>query len=97
MFCDYTSYVFMFLSIATSNLVATSLASKVCILVLLLFSSESGCTGMMRCEVVQDKDEVQHKISNLLSVGLACGIFMLFFTRCFGTWGLTGKEEIFGF
>ncbi|XP_041998753.1 protein DETOXIFICATION 46, chloroplastic-like [Salvia splendens] len=63
-FCDYTSYVFMFLSIATSNLVATSLASK-------------------------DKDEVQHKISNLLSVGLACGIFMLFFTRCFGTWGLT--------
>lgn len=30
-FCDYTSYVFMFLSIATSNLVATSLASKVCI------------------------------------------------------------------
>lgn len=28
-FCDYTSYVFMFLSIATSNLVATSLARKV--------------------------------------------------------------------
>ncbi|KAL6565472.1 Protein DETOXIFICATION 47, chloroplastic [Orobanche hederae] len=27
-FCDYTSYVFMFLSIATSNLVATSLARK---------------------------------------------------------------------
>lgn len=27
-FCDYTSYVFMFLSIATSNMVATSLASQ---------------------------------------------------------------------
>ncbi|KAJ6402869.1 hypothetical protein OIU84_014886 [Salix udensis] len=27
--CDYTSYVFMFLSIATSNLVATSLARQV--------------------------------------------------------------------
>ncbi|KAL7156563.1 hypothetical protein ABFS83_02G018300 [Erythranthe nasuta] len=27
-FCDYTSYVFMFLSIATSNLVATSLARQ---------------------------------------------------------------------
>lgn len=28
--CDYTSYLFMFLSIATSNLVATSLARQVC-------------------------------------------------------------------
>ncbi|XP_057788474.1 protein DETOXIFICATION 46, chloroplastic [Salvia miltiorrhiza] len=63
-FCDYTSYVFMFLSIATSNLVATSLARK-------------------------DKNEVQHQISNLLCVGLACGFLMLFFTRCFGSWGLT--------
>lgn len=28
-FCDNTSYVFMFLSIATSNLVATALARQV--------------------------------------------------------------------
>lgn len=63
-FCDNTSYVFMFLSIATSNLVATALAR-------------------------QDKNEVQHQISNLLFVGLACGFFMLFFTRCFGPWALT--------
>jgi Na+-driven multidrug efflux pump len=28
-FCDYLCYIFMFLSIATSNMVATSLAKKV--------------------------------------------------------------------
>ncbi|KAL8556186.1 hypothetical protein ACS0TY_003830 [Phlomoides rotata] len=63
-FCDNTSYVFMFLSTATSNLVATSLARR-------------------------DKNEVQHQISVLLFIGLACGFLMLFFTRCFGFWGLT--------
>ncbi|KAL3383044.1 hypothetical protein AABB24_002507 [Solanum stoloniferum] len=63
-FCDNTSYVFMFLSIATSNLVATALAK-------------------------QDKDEVQHQISILLFIGLACGILMFIFTRLFGTWGIT--------
>ncbi|KAK6159518.1 hypothetical protein DH2020_006832 [Rehmannia glutinosa] len=62
--CDYTSYLFMFLSIATSNLVATSLAR-------------------------QDKYEVQHQISILLFVGLACGILMLLFTKCYGRWALT--------
>ncbi|KAK6136702.1 hypothetical protein DH2020_029530 [Rehmannia glutinosa] len=62
--CDYTSYLFMFLSIATSNLVATSLAR-------------------------QDKNEVQHQISILLFVGLACGILMLIFTKCYGRWALT--------
>ncbi|KAK6805866.1 hypothetical protein RDI58_003651 [Solanum bulbocastanum] len=63
-FCDNTSYVFMFLSIATSNLVATALAK-------------------------QDKDEVQHQISILLFIGLACGVLMFIFTRLFGTWGIT--------
>ncbi|KAK4740224.1 hypothetical protein R3W88_003921 [Solanum pinnatisectum] len=63
-FCDNTSYVFMFLSIATSNLVATALAK-------------------------QDKDEVQHQISILLFIGLACGTLMFIFTRLFGTWGIT--------
>ncbi|KAI3446168.1 hypothetical protein Pfo_002833 [Paulownia fortunei] len=62
--CDYMSYLFMFLSIATSNLVATSLAR-------------------------QDKNEVQHQISILLFVGLACGFLMLFFTKCYGRWALT--------
>ncbi|KAL8543072.1 hypothetical protein ACS0TY_003812 [Phlomoides rotata] len=62
--CDYTSYLFMFLSIATSNLVATSLAR-------------------------QDKNEVQHQISNLLFVGLACGVLMLLFTKFCGRWALT--------
>jgi hypothetical protein len=28
-FCDYLCYIFMFLSVATSNMVATSLANKV--------------------------------------------------------------------
>ncbi|KAL4364360.1 hypothetical protein GQ457_04G001810 [Hibiscus cannabinus] len=62
--CDYMSYVFMFLSVATSNMVATSLAR-------------------------QDKNEVQHQISVLLFVGLIGGLFMLFFTKFFGSWTLT--------
>ncbi|EXC24670.1 hypothetical protein L484_008441 [Morus notabilis] len=62
--CDNLSYVFMFLSIATSNMVATALAKR-------------------------DKKEVQHHISVLLFVGLACGSLMLLFTRFFGPWALT--------
>ncbi|KAI9127687.1 hypothetical protein K1719_000680 [Acacia pycnantha] len=62
--CDYTSYVFMFLSIATSNMVATALAK-------------------------QDRGEVQHHISVLLFIGLACGFVMLLFTRLFGAATLT--------
>ncbi|XP_043709931.1 protein DETOXIFICATION 46, chloroplastic-like [Telopea speciosissima] len=62
--CDYLSYVFMFLSIATSNMVATSLAKE-------------------------DKNEVQHQISILLFVGLACGVGMLFFTKLLGARILT--------
>ncbi|KAF7810839.1 protein DETOXIFICATION 46, chloroplastic-like [Senna tora] len=62
--CDYMSYVFMFLSIATSNMVATALAK-------------------------QDREEVQHHISVLLFVGLACGIGMLLFTKLFGAALLT--------
>ncbi|KAG4209428.1 hypothetical protein ERO13_A03G198200v2 [Gossypium hirsutum] len=61
--CDYMSYVFMFLSVATSNMVATSLARE-------------------------DKNEVQHQISVLLFVGLTGGLFMLFFTKLFGSWAL---------
>ncbi|KAE9593357.1 putative multi antimicrobial extrusion protein [Lupinus albus] len=57
--CDYMSYVFMFLSIATSNMVATALAK-------------------------QDREEVQHHISVLLFIGLACGLVMLLFTMLFG-------------
>ncbi|ESQ46026.1 hypothetical protein EUTSA_v10000106mg [Eutrema salsugineum] len=62
--CDYLCYTFMFLSVATSNLVATSLARR-------------------------DKDEVQHQISILLFIGLACGVMMMVFTRLFGSWALT--------
>ncbi|KAF8118367.1 hypothetical protein N665_0005s0133 [Sinapis alba] len=62
--CDYLCYTFMFLSVATSNLVATSLAR-------------------------QDKNEVQHQISILLFIGLACGVMMMVFTRLFGSWALT--------
>ncbi|CAI8616894.1 unnamed protein product [Vicia faba] len=58
-FCDYLGYSFMFLSIATSNMVATALAK-------------------------QDRAEVQHHISVLLFIGLACGLAMLLFTRLFG-------------
>ncbi|XP_061340594.1 protein DETOXIFICATION 46, chloroplastic-like isoform X2 [Gastrolobium bilobum] len=62
--CDYMSYVFMFLSVATSNMVATALAK-------------------------QDREEVQHHISVLLFIGLACGFVMLLFTRLFGAATLT--------
>jgi hypothetical protein len=62
--CDYMSYTFMFLSIATSNMVATSLARR-------------------------GKDEVQHQISILLFIGLACGVLMFLFTRFWGAWALT--------
>ncbi|KAI4318337.1 hypothetical protein MLD38_032059 [Melastoma candidum] len=71
-FCDYTSYLFMFLSIATSNLVATSLAT-------------------------QDKEHVQHRISVLLFVGLACGFFMFFLAWLFGSSALaafTGPKNV---
>ncbi|TYI95164.1 hypothetical protein E1A91_D02G258900v1 [Gossypium mustelinum] len=37
----------------------------------------------------EDKKEVQHQISVLLFVGLAGGLFMLFFTKFFGSWALT--------
>ncbi|KAM7263075.1 hypothetical protein ACFE04_000758 [Oxalis oulophora] len=67
--CDYIGYVFMFLSIATSNLVATALAR-------------------------QDKKQVQHQISIMLFVGLACGIFMLLFTRFFASSALTAFTGI---
>ncbi|KAL5055555.1 hypothetical protein RYX36_036237 [Vicia faba] len=62
--CDYMSYVFMFLSVATSNMVATALAK-------------------------QDREEVQHHISVLLFIGLACGFIMLLFTWLFGATTLT--------
>ncbi|KAL5713400.1 Protein DETOXIFICATION 46 [Ranunculus cassubicifolius] len=57
--CDYASYIFMFLSIATSNMVATSIARE-------------------------GKKELQHKISILLFVGLACGVGMLLLTKIAG-------------
>ncbi|KAL3722584.1 hypothetical protein ACJRO7_034885 [Eucalyptus globulus] len=65
MLCDNMSYLFMFLSIATMNMVATSQARR-------------------------DKNEVQHQISILLFIGLACGLLMLLFTRFLGTWAITG-------
>ncbi|XP_043712009.1 protein DETOXIFICATION 46, chloroplastic-like isoform X2 [Telopea speciosissima] len=62
--CDYLSYAFMFLSISTSNMIATSLAKE-------------------------DINEVQHQISILLFVALACGVGMLFFTKFLGARILT--------
>ncbi|GAV62378.1 MatE domain-containing protein, partial [Cephalotus follicularis] len=63
-FCDNMNLLFMFLSVATSNMVATSLAKR-------------------------DKNEVQHRISILLFVGLTCGTLMLLFTQFLGSWALT--------
>ncbi|TKY67612.1 MATE efflux family protein 4 [Spatholobus suberectus] len=57
--CDYMTYTFMFLSVVTSNMIATTLAK-------------------------QDREDVQHHISVLLFVGLACGGVMLLSTRLFG-------------
>jgi hypothetical protein len=44
-FCDYLSYIFMFLSVATSNMVATSLAKKVHPLI----PSQMLCASMLEC------------------------------------------------
>ncbi|KAK7312302.1 hypothetical protein VNO77_36070 [Canavalia gladiata] len=62
--CDYMTYTFMFLSVVTSNMIATAL-------------------------VKQDREDVQHHISVLLFVGLACGFLMLLSTRLFGAAALT--------
>ncbi|CAO2814994.1 unnamed protein product [Amaranthus hypochondriacus] len=62
--CDYVGYVFMFLSVATSNMVASSLAQK-------------------------DEKQVQHQISMLLFLGLACGVLMLLLTKGFGERAVT--------
>jgi hypothetical protein len=43
--------------------------------------------------LMQDKNEVQHHISILLFVGLACGCLMLLFTKFFGAWALTGNKD----
>ncbi|KAL8108678.1 hypothetical protein AgCh_024950 [Apium graveolens] len=70
--CDNMSYLFMFLSVATSNFVATALARK-------------------------DKDDVQHQISILLFLGLACGVLMFLFTRFLGARALiafTGAKNV---
>lgn len=45
----------------------------------------------MLCEGMQDKEEVQHNISLLLFVALACGVAMLLFTRLLGSRMLTSK------
>lgn len=41
---------------------------------------------------MQEKDEVRHQISILLFLGLACGVFMFFFTRILGERALTGTK-----
>lgn len=43
---------------------------------------------------MQDKDEVQHQISILLFLGLACGVLMFFFTRFLGARALTGTKNL---
>ncbi|KAH0933317.1 hypothetical protein HID58_010434 [Brassica napus] len=40
-----------------------------------------------------DKDEVQHQISILLFIGLACGVVMMALTRLFGSGVLTGAKN----
>ncbi|XP_045820019.1 protein DETOXIFICATION 46, chloroplastic-like isoform X1 [Trifolium pratense] len=57
--CDYMTLTFMFLSVVTSNIIATALAK-------------------------QDREDVQHHLSILLFIGLACGLVMLLSTKLFG-------------
>ncbi|KAJ6716840.1 PROTEIN DETOXIFICATION 46 CHLOROPLASTIC [Salix koriyanagi] len=90
--CDYMSYVFMFLSIATSNMVATYLArgldgeTRGLLMVVKLTLEVIGNLWFVGS---QDKNQVQHQISILLFVGMTCGLLMLVFTRFFGSWALT--------
>ncbi|KAB5541490.1 hypothetical protein DKX38_014464 [Salix brachista] len=95
--CDYMSYVFMFLSIATSNMVATYLArgldgeTRGLLMVVKLTLEVIGNLWFVGSQIVsvQDKNQVQHQISILLFVGMTCGLLMLVFTRFFGSWALT--------
>lgn len=91
--CDHMSYVFMFLSVATSNMVATSLAKQV-IYFLLFQLSLLLMWKHLKCYLffLQDKKEAQHQISVLLFIGLVCGLMMLLLTRLFGPWAVTGKQ-----
>ncbi|GAU29904.1 hypothetical protein TSUD_62780 [Trifolium subterraneum] len=57
--CDYMTLTFMFLSVVTSNIIATALAK-------------------------QDREDVQHHLSILLFIGLACGLVMLLSTKLLG-------------
>ncbi|WJX45283.1 hypothetical protein P8452_32175 [Trifolium repens] len=57
--CDYMTLTFMFLSVVTSNIIATALAK-------------------------QNREDVQHHLSILLFIGLACGLVMLLSTKLFG-------------
>jgi hypothetical protein len=98
-FCDYLCYVFMFLSVATSNMVATSVAKKVHPTL-----TTYGCYAVVYYRLcvkfqsphhsyyMQDKELTQHQVSMLLFVGLVCGIGMFLFTKFFGTQVLTGKN-----
>lgn len=93
--CDHMSYVFMFLSVATSNMVATSLAKQV---IFTFYSFNTFVFFLMwkrlKCYLfsLQDKKEAQHQISVLLFIGLVCGLMMLLLTRIFGPWAVTGKH-----
>lgn len=87
----------MFLSVATSNMVATSLAKQVgyiCLFLVfqvlkLLYEGNISLTFIL-CFFLQDKKEAQHQISVLLFIGLVCGLMMLLLTRLFGPWAVTG-------
>jgi hypothetical protein len=43
--------------------------------------------------LIQDKNEVQHHISNLLFIGLTCGCLMLLFTKFFGSEKIRGPNS----
>lgn len=89
----------MFLSVATSNMVATSLAKQVSYICLFLvfqvfkttYQGNITLTDSFCVCFLQDKKEAQHQISVLLFIGLVCGLMMLLLTRLFGPWAVTGK------
>lgn len=57
-----------------------------------IFQLDTVLVTSNRIVLMQDKDEVQHQISILLFIGLACGVTMMVLTRLFGSWALTGNK-----
>lgn len=92
--CDQVCYIFMFLSVATSNLIATSLAQKVGNTFRCLYSEQFLVTGddVYDCFTSQKREEAKHHLSRMLFLALACGFGLFVISEVFVTQLLQGDS-----